>query len=435
MKLGSFYCGGEFLLPKHIKAYVDSFCHEYKEISKETKLIHLGFAVHQGYDLYEKVASYLKDHSYIDESEITCTICRYIVSLRYSEDKHFKDDIDVMHLILCEQLNLRDAIELLVVELNLRFSYNIQGEEVEVTQHYMRWPSIKQLEKEYGEEKTKKIMVKPTGYKDITEDELKKKNLWTELIKNYNQYDLYSETKEHIYPEDYDIIKDFNGKAKGDDYKFVTGVPAEPWQGNPLDAKVIILTLNPGYVEECNKTKALGLPPGYIESIWDEKARTLEFNAWGFLPYESNGYSKKSMIQKDGVKSRADAMNVIGDFYWYDCLRGLNKELKQDECRFFENFALIQYCAYTSKKFEEVPQILPSQEFTKDLIRYITYNKPDTLFVIMRGAKKWEKLLDRDVWCHMQPQLIINKNYRAKQVLSENMLGKDSYNRIIDHIK
>ena len=40
--------------------------------------------------------------------------------------------------------------------------------------------------------------------------------------------------------------------SKNDEYNLITCIPPEPWQGNPLEAKLVILTLNPGYVEKQN---------------------------------------------------------------------------------------------------------------------------------------------------------------------------------------
>ena len=39
--------------------------------------------------------------------------------------------------------------------------------------------------------------------------------------------------------------------------KYHLEIPAEPWQGNPLKAKIIILSLNPGWQEKNNKDKSL----------------------------------------------------------------------------------------------------------------------------------------------------------------------------------
>ena len=77
--------------------------------------------------------------------------------------------------------------------------------------------------------------------------------------------------------------------------------------------------------------------------------------------------------------------------------------------------------------------MLPSQELTKKLIRYLAYEREDVVFVIMRSAAKWKKLLDADVWEKMQSRLIVNKN--MSQSLSENNLGKKNFNMLIERLK
>ena len=46
---------------------------------------------------------------------------------------------------------------------------------------------------------------------------------------------------------------------------------------------------------------------------------------------------------------------------------------------------------------------LPTQIYTKELIRYIAYNRPNVKFVILRAEDKWKNLLDADVWETMLP--------------------------------
>ena len=99
-----------------------------------------------------------------------------------------------------------------------------------------------------------------------------------------------------------------------------------------------------------------------------------------------------------------------------------------------KNF-IVQYCAYTSVSFKDFPRgvVLPSQELTKKLIRYLAYEREDVVFVIMRSAAKWKELLDADVWEKMQSRLIVNKN--MSQSLSENNLGKKNFNMLIERLK
>ena len=82
------------------------------------------------------------------------------------------------------------------------------------------------------------------------------------LAEDLYGYTLWSdkEEDERIYPGDDSFIHDFNNKVESK-YKYVVGVPPMPFSGNLLDAKVVILTLNPGYVEKVNKTQCMAMIP------------------------------------------------------------------------------------------------------------------------------------------------------------------------------
>lgn len=144
-------------------------------------------------------------------------------------------------------------------------------------------------------------------------------------------------------------------------------------------------------------------------------------------------YKEKCSINLSNV-DYGDALNEIGDYYWYNNINRLNIN-HQKEYEFFRNFAIVQYCAYTSVSFKDFPRgvVLPSQELTKKLIRYLAYEREDVVFVIMRSAAKWKELLDADVWEKMQSRLIVNKN--MSQSLSENNLGKKNFNMLIEYLK
>ena len=43
-----------------------------------------------------------------------------------------------------------------------------------------------------------------------------------------------------------ELIKNELPSSKNDEYNLITCIPREPWQGSPLEAELVILTLNPG---------------------------------------------------------------------------------------------------------------------------------------------------------------------------------------------
>jgi hypothetical protein len=76
---------------------------------------------------------------------------------------------------------------------------------------------------------------------------------------------------------------------------------------------------------------------------------------------------------------------------------------------------------------------LPTQNYTKELIRYIAYNRPDVKFIILRAENKWKELLDADVWYTMQPNTIIAK-YPIQQRFNKSNLGEKEFEELMDII-
>ena len=93
----------------------------------------------------------------------------------------------------------------------------------------------------------------------MTEKQLKSKNPWKEVADMYNPNKdncLYGEDNNYVCSCDKDAIKKYNEKAQGTKDEIITRIPAEPWWGNPFEARLIILSLNPGYVPKVNETLA-----------------------------------------------------------------------------------------------------------------------------------------------------------------------------------
>ncbi len=92
----------------------------------------------------------------------------------------------------------------------------------------------------------------------MTEYSIKCKNGWDLLAGKLYGHTVWSDKQEdeRIYPGDETFIHRFNEK-NASAYRYVVGVPPMPFSGNLLDAKVVILTLNPGYVEKVNKDRCL----------------------------------------------------------------------------------------------------------------------------------------------------------------------------------
>ena len=443
MRRIAFYpVGGERVsLPeRHIKAYVDDYCHEFGQTDTDSKLMHLLYVADKGFDILSHIREFLDNHPEIAQDSIKQTLAYFVSHLRYPEGDRYVDDQFAMANYLKETLSLEKVLDLLMMEIRLRFSYTEDDKSVNFTQKYLRWDSLASLKKSLKSEELLKCMVNPTGYYSVSESDIVKENLWPKLVGEYKRSHWYNEDIKIVYPNPYEeqVIDEFNRKAK-EDCKYVLGAPAEPWRGNPLKAKVVILSLNPGFKLGVNDKVQYEKYRGPLEDAMSELINTLSFQVKGFLtPQDYYVKSHEEFKKKYSVKNVyvpcGDALNEIGDYYWYNNINRLNIN-HQKEYEFFRNFAIVQYCAYTSVSFKDFAKgvVLPSQELTKKLIRYLAYEREDVVFVIMRSAAKWKELLDADVWQKMQTRLIVNKN--MSQSLSENNLGKKNFNILIEYLK
>lgn len=263
------------------------------------------------------------------------------------------------------------------------------------------------------------------------DEEVKLYNPWGKLAKEYSHSKdcLFGENNKYYCVKDEAAIQEFNDKWGKDKFgydtteKLITTIPAEPWGGNPLKAKLIILSLNPGYVPEVNGKLAQLLQSNEIvrNKIIDYKKKTLELEAESFLPEEDYG---------EPISCR-DAVNMLGDWYWYKKLKPLQKDVKEkydlDEDDFYKQIALVEYHGYSSITSEhDFPlnnKYLESQEFIKRMVSYLAEVKK-TRFLIMRSVGKWKKLLGKELFQQYKESGIIlcKENKGMSQAITENNL-------------
>ena len=93
MRRIAFYpVGGERVsLPeRHIKAYVDDYCHEFGQTDTDTKLMHLLYVADKGFDILSHIREFLDNHPEIAD-KIQYAYCpeRYEVLWKQNEIKRF----------------------------------------------------------------------------------------------------------------------------------------------------------------------------------------------------------------------------------------------------------------------------------------------------------------------------------------------------------
>lgn len=409
MNTKNYYLGGEITLPRPWKAYFFIGCTEWNDIDDEDRFMDLTFAMDNGFNLLDCVGESIREY------DMRTAICHFIASLRYRQSRLYERQETIS--ILSQNLALEELVNLFKVELLIRFSY--QTDEDGKLTFFQKYIDIGSLAPD--------SICHPTGWHEVTEESIKRDNPWRSVAKTYQGHDLYSTSRKFFMDADWDLLNQYNETKKNENHKYHLEIPAEPWQGNPLKAQIIILSLNPGWKEECNKGVAEKLPEEMRKEVFKEKQRTLLFQAEGFFPF---------------CKDVTDAISRVGENYWRGDgnKKGRLSVLKpdsMDEFEFYKKFAVVQYCAYTSKEYGggfKDRAYLPSQKFTKELIRHIAYNRPEVKFVILRAVDKWKNLLDPDVWHTMRPNTIIAK-HPIQQRFSEGNLGEKEFEEIQKIIK
>lgn len=269
----------------------------------------------------------------------------------------------------------------------------------------------------------------------MTDQQLWDNNPWKEVADMYfadNAECLYGENS-YFCKGDKDAIENYNKKAKGTN-KIITKIPAEPWWGNPFKARLIILSLNPGYVPEVNKTLALLMQTNKAvrRELIEYKAKTLLLQAESFLPEEDK--------EVGCPISCKDAVNMLGDWYWVKMLKRLkNDSGLEDEKVFYRRISLVEYYGYSSQTsslvFPRKGDKLESQIFLKKMLWHIAETRGNEVcFLLMRAKKEWTSLLSDNFFKEFN---IVEK--KASSMISQYITPANfedgQYQKILDVLK
>lgn len=389
----NYYLGGGLTLPRPIRTYFDYGAHEWNDIAPKQKLIDIGYLTTMGYDFFQDIQYLLKNHSYISEWEVKYSIALLMAGLPGRTADVVADRY--------ENVPLKEMLEDLKEFISNHYILPHDGSD-----HYL-------IDWNVG----------------TTDDDILNANHWNMVADEcHGNEALFSDDKEYIYPGDEALIKKCNVSATNDTRFRLNTIPY-PFQGNPLTAKVIILSLNAGYITRVNDyfAKILQHFPQLAEGVMRFMRDNLRLDVREFMPDVQYPMEKRPNYQ--------DAYNMLGDWYWYDILsKWLKEGLTMEDI--FSNVALIQYIPYASVKAKDLPKdcILPSQIFAKKMISHIA-NTKDAIFVVSRAVKKWSGLLGA-TWQKLEDEgrIIIGKN-PLSQYLTSNNLGEEQYRKIINHLK
>jgi len=247
--------------------------------------------------------------------------------------------------------------------------------------------------------------------KEEAKNKLLKQNKWPMVADLFCGKELYMCGKQLVWPDEKELkmLTLHNNRQKNEDTKYILEIPPEPWSANILEARVVILSLNPGYIDYLNRDLANMFSEKYARQITEDKHSIL--------------YMKP---KRESLASR-----ILGDCYWYNALRriGVDAYEEQNWEKVLDDVAVIQCCAYASKSKSLPKGTLPSQEYTIKVIKYLA-EYTNARFLLMRAVSEWEKFLGYNFIKSLGDRWIVSEHYR-NQTISENNIGQNQYEMVV----
>lgn len=176
------FTGKSVRLPRNNKYYFDPYSTEANEISGEDRLLEIGYALKNGYKLKKELKDFIKQHSpTITEDVVKQAIVNLISEMRSGST------YDICNEHLFSLINMDEAIELFLAELNLRYRFYDDFDEVKHDIFPIYWDydmiagsnHITQEKFNYIITHTTPVINTPTGILPLTTDG------WEKYIKNY----------------------------------------------------------------------------------------------------------------------------------------------------------------------------------------------------------------------------------------------------------
>lgn len=360
------------------RAYWDDLCFEFGRVSWEKKLLNLALYIHYGGDLEVVLARYKENHpDYADR--IPHSLAYYISYLRTGEAT------SVLHYFLLERVCLSEGqlTALLTAELRERLEevfcwdggtnsawtigIDYRGEE--------KMNEAVALGVEKGREYLifGNLTIKPFIME--TKETLLKENPWRVLAEKIEKNGYMRLEKLNAYADDIPFIEEFNKRTKNPDHQLHTEILPYPFIGDVLGARVVLLMSNPGYKVSSNIEAH--------EKMSDEEKR-----------FVIRAQTQAMLLEDRAIFYSGPEYKLFNDeqdWYWAKKTRIIREAVPGVETK----IAAVQLMAYHSRRYKPFPAkmgLLPSQEYTKRLVKYLI-DKKDVVFVY-RGIKNKARWLD-----------------------------------------
>lgn len=419
---------------RYIRDYFD-YGVEFNFASKEEKLLEIANCVYHGFNLYSALKEHCKDHPE-RKSRFCRKLTEYIEMIRGGKNG------TITHLYSLDQFTFEQLVDLFKEEVLRLYRFPRYGKPYFASvKEYYNPDFIKQfIRKDIYGKKEQMGYPTPLAKIPITEEELKEINPWDgseQYVKPIESVTtLYDEEAECVLKCDEPYIKEFNErhKVKGSEYKYRIQKWPKPFVGNPLTSKVILLSLNPGFKERTHRMVASVMNNYYSEKINKQLLDQMSFNTPSMFCPNTKPYGY--MI------TYLEAQAMVDDWYWYDKIENFRKSAGLSKTDMYHDtlydvFSVIEYVGYASSNYKDAPddRIFPSQNFTKLLIQYLTYNTKK-VFVVTRSENRWHNFIGDEMWNKLEQEsrLILGRNIRIKN-LNENGLGKVDFDRLVNILK
>ena len=389
----------EINLPKTYRVYFDPYCDEYNHYPVENKLLDLAYVITHGFDIKKAIKDILDSHPHVSKQDIQHAIWDLTAAANHVD---FLGD---------RKNSLENDIEIFIEDL-LR---------------YYRLPLDNSIP-HYLEE----------DFRYVNEITLYAANGWEIASKNVNEYQMYKDDNFVFYPGDEEMLDKYHeeGDVDSKEQIFAVGTCPEPWYGNPLTAKIIILGDMPkddDFISRCANI-VLSFEPRLMESVQVMVRRWMSLDGHGI--YDDTKFGKSGICI-------SDAYNSVTYRHWIYELRNLAWELNVDKQSLLENVCVINANAYYSYGGSDplVAGLLPSQYYLRVLVNYLVNNKGTNrpLFIIPSSKvhKIWKKVLG--YWIEnevmLTDNLIMIDQPNTKLRLSTNLMNRENIQNLLARIK
>lgn len=334
--------------PHSTRTYFDSFSHEYSRVDIKKKLVELGYLHINGYNIMEDIKDLILRRPDIGENTIRHAAAKMISELTSDKSGY----------LWMSRKSLEELLNLLQFELRRHIVIPFDDN----TPPY--------------------IVSNPSESFDL------KANGWE--TSSWKPYHIYHPENRVYFPGDKEYI-DSNNETHSKQISIFDNVPAEPWYGNPLKAKIIIIGTP---VTFCNETyinknvQILGSDPRKSEDVEEYIRNTYRFNLCGITTFRPDRGSK--------------LYNSSTYQHWCYQISQLANETNIPEDILQYNTAVINPFPYIIENGTRLPDdlILPSHHFLRQMVRHII-SKNNPLFIIPKASTRnrtyWDYAMD-DVW-------------------------------------